>query len=482
MKNKFLYLFAAVTLMFTACDLREDRVFTESADERLGAILDEYSSALVDAPNGWIMALNTNQGGYLLYMVFNEDGRVTMLSDQEATYPSAGATSSVPKESSYKIKSIQMPSILFDTYNYLHKMADPGGSENGGTNGTGLKTDFEFDIINYSGGTFTLRGTFNKVYAYLRHATGEEAEAIMNGGLKSIYSTQTEYMKSMDCATIGSGDVKAMFDHNGRTISLSYMTEEGDMEDATSSCYIDLASIVNGQPVNNIYLFEPLEFAGQKITSLKWNGESLSSVSESGNEVMVADNFVPPFALPLGPGKTYNQIFFTDETEWAGTMSEAYRTSHYAAAVAGFKKQNRTIVSTQCTFAADGVGVPAMRVYIQTLNSAGSAYRADYYVYYTVNDDGSITFTGRSMSGSNAYNYARFDLVKLLDIFCEVEYESITWNSTTDFDAVIKSVVPHTFKSDWVISNTPGLSGTLGKFYDVDNPDMFFAGAVSYGS
>src|SRR5574344_561527 len=119
MKRIIIYMLAVwCATALTACDFKEDRIFDQTPDERLAAVLNEYSTAMESAHDGWLMQIATKvDGGYQLYMSFNDRDRVVMLCDMDATFATQVAMSSVLRESSYKLKALQVPSLIFDTYN-----------------------------------------------------------------------------------------------------------------------------------------------------------------------------------------------------------------------------------------------------------------------------------------------------------------------------------------------------------------------------
>ena len=85
------YLFFFIIVLFIGCDKTEDNIFTQTPDERLKATADEYREALFSAPNGWFLAVDTKKdGAYRLWMSFEENERVGMLSDMDATFSKAG--------------------------------------------------------------------------------------------------------------------------------------------------------------------------------------------------------------------------------------------------------------------------------------------------------------------------------------------------------------------------------------------------------
>ena len=116
------YLFFFIIVLFIGCDKTEDNIFTQTPDERLKATADEYREALFSAPNGWFLAVDTKKdGAYRLWMSFEENERVGMLSDMDATFSKAGETSVVPCISSWRLKAL----LALDTH--CQRSGDPCG-------------------------------------------------------------------------------------------------------------------------------------------------------------------------------------------------------------------------------------------------------------------------------------------------------------------------------------------------------------------
>src|SRR5574338_1090715 len=139
MKKIVLYI-VSLTLFFTACR-KDEAVFDQSPDERINKALGDYQAALVSSPTGWKATVVPGSGGiYHFYFRFNNENRVFMYSDFDT------ATAKHQKDSSYRLKALQQPTLIFDTYSYLHLLADPDAAVNGGSYGSGLLSDFEFSL------------------------------------------------------------------------------------------------------------------------------------------------------------------------------------------------------------------------------------------------------------------------------------------------------------------------------------------------
>ena len=139
--KKYLLYFISIPILLFSCKRETDPVFKQSPDERINEALQKYQSTLTGATNGWNASLVTSIGiTFSFYFRFNDSNRVFMYSDFDST------TAGVIKESSYRLKALQQPSLLFDTYSYIHMLADPDAAVNGGFYGLGLASDFEFSI------------------------------------------------------------------------------------------------------------------------------------------------------------------------------------------------------------------------------------------------------------------------------------------------------------------------------------------------
>src|SRR5438128_3606289 len=121
--------FIFLLLILSSCKKDDTRVFDQSPDTRINDALSKYQSALTGSATGWNATIRTGTGGiYHFHFRFNESNRVTMFADINLE------TATTPKESSYRLKALQTPALIFDTYSYLHILADPDGSVNGGAN------------------------------------------------------------------------------------------------------------------------------------------------------------------------------------------------------------------------------------------------------------------------------------------------------------------------------------------------------------
>ena len=286
MKNKYLsYLLLVLLAGLWSCKDDND-VFEQTADERVNESLTTYQKELSDAPYGWKGIIYPGGGGvYSFYFKFNDQNRVVMYSDF------ATESAATPKESSYRLKAMQTPSLIFDTYSYLHVLADPDAAVNGGSYGDGLRSDYEFSFTNDTLNTdnITLTGTKNQSKLILIKATQEEATAYGNGGLAKslLFGNISKYLTYFKRVTIGGVQYEISVNQTARTITLTWL-EGTTVKSFTTDYYYSSTGVsfitpfVNGSQTINGF------------TDLTWDATKLSlGLTVSGEKATVVEAAKP---------------------------------------------------------------------------------------------------------------------------------------------------------------------------------------------
>lgn len=274
--KKILFLFFLVSSFLPACQLVEkDPAPGQRPDERLNKTLSDYKAQLVGAPYGWkAVLLPAGGAGYSFWLRFGENDRVTMLSDINP------ATATEPLETTYRLKAAQRPSLLFDTYNYLHILSDPDPDRSGGDTGQGKYSDFEFSFTSSTPDQITLTGNAKGSKLILTKATQAEADNYIRqvsatANILEKINTYTTYFKRL---TLGGNNVDVAVDPNLRTITFSYY-EGTEYRIVTSSYYYT---------EDGVRLVQPVTVGNTTITDLK----SLQ-YDESRKRINLAINDVP---------------------------------------------------------------------------------------------------------------------------------------------------------------------------------------------
>ena len=282
--KKYSIYFLMILFIFS-CKRENDRVFDKSPDERLNEAIAAYQAQLSSAQNGWKGLLKTDGGRgstHSFFFKFNNANRVVMLSD----FDSLSAVTM--KESSYRLKGLQLPSLIFDTYSYLHVLSDPDESVNGGTRGAGLLSDFEF-YFDYgsSADTIFLTGTINSSKLTLVKATQAEEQAYTSGQLAAglVLNKILTYFKRL---TIGGQLYDIQINTVTRQFTFTWLDANGVLQSFTTGYYFIAGGIVFTTPLVN---------GSQTITGLtnmSWNqGTETITVTVNNTAATITGIVVP---------------------------------------------------------------------------------------------------------------------------------------------------------------------------------------------
>lgn len=248
MKKSILYLlFLCVSL--TACENNDDTLFEETADARLNAALTSYEKQLVESPYGWNAVIYPGGGGtYGFHFKFDAKNRITMYSDF------SDESAAKPKESSYRLKAVQTPVLIFDTYSYLHILSDPDEEVNGGVRGDGLLSDFEFSIFpdSVKAESITLVGRKNNSRLVLTKATQAQAASYAAGNLAkgALFNNITKYQAYFKRVTLGNVTYEITLSPSTRTIKMTWL--DGNIPKVfTSNYYFTEAGVAFSSPLVN---------------------------------------------------------------------------------------------------------------------------------------------------------------------------------------------------------------------------------------
>lgn len=288
MRKIALYIIAA-TIGFYGCNKKSDNAFSESPDERLNDTLAAYQSALTGAQYGWkglIYPAGLKGGVVGFYFKFNENNRVEMFSDFDA------ASAVTPMTASFRLKALQQPALLFDTYSYVHVLADPDAAVNGGSYGNGLISDFEFAVDGIAGDTMKLTGRFNGSKAYLIKATQQEAQNYYDKKYANrLFSNISKYITYFKRLVVGSTQYEIQVNQSTRTITFTWVDSNGNLHTFTTGYYYTADGIALSPAFTDgattIAAFNNITWNGSTTTlSFTVNGTA-SSIVGSGQPIKV---------------------------------------------------------------------------------------------------------------------------------------------------------------------------------------------------
>jgi hypothetical protein len=245
-KNLLLYILL-ITATFSSCTKKDDFVFDQSPDERINKTLAEYSSALTGSEYGWngfVYPSGLPGTPFGFYFKFDTENRVQMFSD----FDSLSAVT--VKESSYRLKALQQPSLLFDTYSYIHVLCDPDASVNGGSYGAGLFSDFEFAIDGIYGDTIKLTGRLHGSKAVLVKATSQEAQDYYEKKRNWEFNNISRFLTYFKQLTAGGTKYDIYVNKLYRQIQFIWVTGEG-VKTFTTPYYYTNTGIGLVNPLND---------------------------------------------------------------------------------------------------------------------------------------------------------------------------------------------------------------------------------------
>lgn len=477
-----------IMMAFASCADQNSLIYEQKPDERVQAVLDNYNKIIKSGTNGWLFALETGaKGGVNHWVNFTGDNTCEMLSDAElissSKFPN---TATQVSPSSWRLKSVETPILIFDTYNYMHMLADPTATISGASsNGTGLVTDFEFVLGDYDANAkeMKLKGRFNKSSAVMIAVDENQEAAIRDGGLKTMNENFEALVSPMKYPVFEYNSQKVDVQLGARQLSIKYLDENDEIASSSSPAYLSLKGLESEQ-TSDLKLFETIPYAGSTISEVVTSDGKMFAVID-GSQYEIYDNGVPALPFRFGPGKDYN-VFTVNSATLGASLQDPYLTNVYNLAKETMynKSSKRTMNYFKTEFSRDAKsGKLTMILKIWYTNTAGSTYQAWWDYAVQENEDGTITFTDRDQDpvNTNARGQER-NLAPIVDYFCKLEYSKYSTSAAAwaDNKANVIATTPRTFKIDWAANITPGLSSSLGGFYPTD-PEHMAAEGICVG-
>jgi hypothetical protein len=309
MKQTIVYILALATLLGSCAEPQIDQTFSESANQRVKNTIDGYKATLTKPTNGWKGVYypdGGNGGGYVFYLKFNTNGNLSMYSDVD------GANSDQVWETTYRIAASQQPTIIFDTFNYLHYLVNP--DQNGGT---GAFADLELNFISVTADKVSLKGKRNQTEMVLTPVTAAEYDAVVKGGIKSTLINTVNYLNSPNFLTIKYPNGQAVdvsIDLDTKFITVLYIN--GDDVDGKTSAFVTTPT--------GIELKTPITLNGVSISKLTWdNAQKKYYYTSMGTNYYLESNKRPALPFYYALGSLFNSFVMSPSIP---TQSAEYKT------------------------------------------------------------------------------------------------------------------------------------------------------------
>jgi hypothetical protein len=270
--KKILIYCSLIFLIFSSCQKEEaENPLSKNPDQRLREVLGKYKKQLVESEHGWKAVIFPSAGaGYSFYFKFLPNDRVIMYSDLDEN------TASLSKESTFRLTTLQRPSLLFDTYSYLHILADPDARKSGGDWGQGKYSDFEFTFDSATPETINLTGVYNKSKLVLTKGTKEDEDNYIKKvaahvkNLKNVDLFKT-YFKRL---VVGDKSYDVSFDTGRRFVTFTFF-DGTTTRKFNTSYYFD---------ENGLKLLEPFAQNGFTLNRLNNIQFSSNNITFTSNE------------------------------------------------------------------------------------------------------------------------------------------------------------------------------------------------------
>ncbi|HEX6428906.1 MAG TPA: DUF4302 domain-containing protein [Niastella sp.] len=310
MRKVTTYIIAAA-IGFYGCNKKHDNAFSESVDERLNETLAAYQKVLIGAQYGWkgfIYPAGSKGGVVGFYFKFNDSNRVEMFSD----FDSASAVT--PMTASYRLKALQQPALLFDTYSYVHVLADPDAAVNGGSYGKGLVSDFEFAIDSIVGDSVKLTGRFNGSKAFLIKATQQEAQNYYDDKYNRLFSNFSKILNYFKRLVVGSTQYEIEVNQATRIIKFTWVDNDGNVHTATTGYYYTTDGIVLSPAFTDGFT------SISSFNNITWSGSTTTmSFTVNGTASTIAGTGTP-IKIDLDAPRRWWQYALDQDLYWASTQ------------------------------------------------------------------------------------------------------------------------------------------------------------------
>ncbi|WP_159638477.1 DUF4302 domain-containing protein [Sphingobacterium composti Ten et al. 2007 non Yoo et al. 2007] len=389
--RKILIMLITAAIVVGCSKQETELIFNSTPEERMNQSLAELKSTLVNAPNGWIVGMETGtKGGYGFYMDFSEDDNVTMYSDVNE------GSRSVSKNSTYRIKWGTTASLIFDSYSYISLLQDPQPSVAGGVAGKGFQSDLEFNLNRISGDSMIFSGKKYNNQLILVKASEYEKSGYLNEKFPEDIKIINEYLNN-GIPVVKVGDVETEISINSDKKVFSLV---GLIDNEVVGVDIKYFNIIG----ESIGFIKPIAYNNEYFTAIVKEESGYKLLTQSGMkfDIYKSDNYILPPAYKLGsaiskmtvPGAFDNSENLPAKT-WSSSFAVDWINYNVLAKTSGY---NLVTGTTTHTFVPVRNEISVTTTIFQNTSPFTATYA---YKYSLDNDRGIIKFTSISAVNGN---------------------------------------------------------------------------------
>lgn len=384
MRTHILYILVLACLLSCRKD-KTTSIFGETPDQRLEKALADYKSRLTGAAYGWKTAVFPPAGGgYSFFMTFDTAGRVTMYGDVTAD------AATTPENSTYRLKAVQRPSLLFDTYTYLHLLADPDPNVYGGVTGQGYYVDFEYAIDSVATDSIKLTGiTYGTKMIFVK-ATKAEHDAYTSGQFSDQLTNIQNFIADFPWQYLQFADGKKLqvsINTATKNFTLIYLDADGKVQLLSTAFYFS---------TDGLYLQTPITYGSYTFNEVFWDADNqvfYIKINGARIDVQVADNSIIPMHQLLGVSFTSIVVPPQSIPGWSADF-----TTMWKSIAASLKSGNYGLTLYYTYFTFD-VSQQVMKLDVYIIQN-NRLYLAEYPYTYTKTTDGVFDFTEQAYQGN----------------------------------------------------------------------------------
>ena len=372
MKKILTYILFA-QLIFLSCKKSEvEPIFEESANKRVTTVLDSYKKQLIGSEFGWkgvYYPAGGNAGGYTFYLKFDAAGKVSMYSDIDGfSYFPTGYDKAF--ETTYQVKALQTPTLVFDSYSYLTELVNP--DYNGGS---GQSADLELAFQTVTADKITLVGNVNKTQMTLTKLSKIESESLNKGGLSTVFNGTLNFTNTTKfiILTFPTGEKSDLIiDLAAKQLVLYYINTKNEP---------DLVFSAFSVTTTGIQLKDPIKLYGITFQELFWDDiKKIYYLNAGGKRIDLTYSSKPALPFYYALGNLFVGFNMSPDI--------ASQTAEYKALYAKIKSN---VIALSTTAPVRVIG----NVYLQFLTDQGVFVLV--VEYKRTNPDGSLLFDGASV-------------------------------------------------------------------------------------
>ncbi len=438
MKRLFFILNILLLAILSACKKdSSEPILGLTPEERMNKSLTEYRETLQGNTAGWKAFLfPQGGGGYGFYVNFKPNDRLDMLADLD------GSTAGDLFESTYRLKAVMAPSLIFDTYNYLHLLADPDDGVFGGSTGVGYASDIEFEMQGISGDTVKMLGKKRGSEMLLVKISAADQKRYLDG----------DYLKAIDAMSNYISANSNLFIQTAATeqrvqVAINVATKEASLI-WLEGAEVKTVTVPFVFTLDGLFLRHSLDYKGTLISGLTWDAttKSFSAQRPSGVAIPVQASAAPILPLHVLLGINYAAVVVPQTLGSVG----------YSPSFVSMHNTLRTVLNTGTYFLLRPIyfsfdaARKRMSMYADMPQTNGGAtYRHTFNFTYEKDADGNFSFTYSGYADFGSYTAARFM-------------------------PLINKITTGKIKADYLVNG----STIMGQFTSLDDPAFFFSGVL----